>query len=284
MTCGDATSPAFNECRRCNTPLGQPAVTPGVPTHPLRRLGTAAAVAVGAASLLYLPSGLFPAFGVQLARAAAERGDRDLLLGAVAAEVLLTLLHLSAVLTAAVLLIIWTWRARRNLEAFPGALPTLNSGWAIAGWLVPFANFVVPARVIANVARDSLWRRATPALVGLWWAAWLTFSVGDRILLRLENQRYDRLTPWPRSDTEFATYIRYYQDSLGPRLIPTVACLVAGASLIVLIRRITAAQEDRLAKTTPIGTGYGGLAPDAPYAAPRSAPGHPASPAGSMPT
>ncbi|MEU2663775.1 DUF4328 domain-containing protein [Micromonospora sp. DT46] len=95
-----------------------------MPIHPLRRLGTATAVAVGVASLLYLPSGLFPVFGVQLARAAAERGDRDLLLGAVAAEVLLTLLHLSAMLTAAVLLIIWTWRARRNLEAFPGALPT----------------------------------------------------------------------------------------------------------------------------------------------------------------
>jgi hypothetical protein len=276
QTCGDATSPAFNECQRCNTPLGQPAVTPGVPTYPVRSLGTAAAVAVGAASLLYLPAGLFPVLGVRMARAAAERGDRDLLLGAAVAEGLLTLVYMLAILTAAVLVIIWTWRARKNLEAFPGALPTLSPAWAIAGWLVPFANLVVPARVVANVARDSLWRRTTPALVGIWWTAWLVFGVGDRILGVLDEQRYGRLTEWPRSETEFATYVRYYQDALGPRVIPTVACLVAGVSFIVLIRRISAAQQDRIAKAAPLWPGHpGGVVPGAPYPLPRNASAYP---------
>ncbi|MEW2378430.1 DUF4328 domain-containing protein [Micromonospora sp. NPDC047812] len=284
QTCGDATSPAFNECQRCGTPLGQPAIAPGVPTYRVRSLGTAAGIAVGAASLLYVPSGLFPVLGVRMARAAAERSDRDLLLGAAAAEVLLTLLHVLAILTAAVLVIIWTWRVRKNLEAFPGALPTLSPAWAIAGWLVPFANLVVPARVVANVARDSLWRRTTPALVGLWWTAWLVFSVGDRIVARLEEQRYGRLTEWPRSETEFATYVRFYQDALGPRLIPTVACLVAGASFVVLIRRISAAQESRIAKAAPLWPGHpGGIVAGAPYPPPRSASAYPVDPAGSIP-
>ncbi|MEV4660591.1 DUF4328 domain-containing protein [Micromonospora echinofusca] len=258
QTCGDATSPAFNECQRCQTPLGQPAITPGVPTYSVRKLGKAAAVAVGAASLLYLPGGLFPVLGVRMARSAAERGDRDLLLGAAAVEVLLTLVFGLAVLTAAVLVIIWTWRVRTNLEAFPGALPTLSPAWAIAGWLVPFANIVVPARVVANVARDSLWRRTTPALVGLWWTAWLVFSGGGRIVAYLEEQRYSRLTQWPRSETEFGTYVRFYQEALGPRLVPLVACLVAGASFVVLIRRISHAQEERIAKATPLRPGHPG--------------------------
>ncbi|MBQ1072149.1 DUF4328 domain-containing protein [Micromonospora sp. C31] len=262
QNCGDATSPAVNECQRCRTPLGQPAIAPGVPTYPVRGLGTAAAIAVGVASLLYLPSGLFPVFGIRFARAAAEREDRDLLLGAAVAEVLLTLVFLLAVLTAAVLVIIWTWRVRTNLEAFPGALPTLSPAWAIAGWLVPFANIVMPARVVANVARDSLGRRGAPALVGLWWTAWLVFNGADRILAYLDEQRYSRLTQWPRSETEFATYVRYYQDALGPRVIPVVACVVAGASFIVLIRRISLAQQERIAKAAPIWPGHpGGVVP-----------------------
>jgi hypothetical protein len=275
QTCGDATSPDFNECQRCNTPLGQPAITPGVPTYPVQSLGTAAAIAVGAASLLYLPSGLFSGLGVRIARTAAERLDRDLLLGAAIAEGLLALVYGLAILTAAVLVIIWTWRVRKNLEAFPGALPTLSPAWAIAGWLVPFANVVVPARVVANVARDSLWRRSTPALVGVWWTSWLVFNVGDQILALVEDQRYRRLTEWPRSETEFGTYVRYYQEALGPRLIPTVACLVAGASFIVLIRRISTAQQDRMVKAAPLWPGcLSGLVPPAAYPPPRSASGY----------
>ncbi|MFG3697271.1 DUF4328 domain-containing protein [Micromonospora sp. NPDC047620] len=255
-----------------------------MPTYPVRSLGTAAAIAVGAASLLYLPSGLFPLLGVRMARTAAERSDRDLLLGAAVAEGLLTLVYLLAILTAGVLVIIWTWRVRTNLEAFPGALPTLSPAWAIAGWLVPFANVVVPARVVANVARDSLWRRNTPVLVGVWWTTWLVFIVGDRILGLRDEQRYGRLTEWPRSETEFATYVRYYQEALGPRVIPTVACLVAGASFIVLIRRITAAQQDRIAKAAPLWPGYpGGVTPGAPYPLPGSASANPAGSTSGMP-
>ncbi|MFV2115112.1 DUF4328 domain-containing protein [Micromonospora sp. LOL_025] len=269
QTCGDATSPAINECQRCRTPLGQPAIAPGVPTYSVGGLGRAAAIAVGAASLLYLPGGLFPVLGVRMARAAAERSDRDLLLGAVVAEVLLTLVYLPAVLTATVLVIIWTWRVRTNLEAFPGAVPTLSPAWAIAGWLVPLANLVVPARVVSDVARNSLWRRTTPALVGLWWTACLVFVGGERIVTYLDEQRYSRLTEWPRSETEFATYVRYYQDALGPRVIPVVACLIAGASFIVLIRRISAAQQERIAKAVPLRPGRpGGIVPDPASATP----------------
>ncbi|PTA42810.1 DUF4328 domain-containing protein [Micromonospora sp. RP3T] len=258
QTCGDATSPAFDECQRCGTRHGQPPVLPGVPTYPVRGLGTAVCVAVGATAVLFTLSALFPLLGVRLARSAAEQLDRDVLLGAVLAEVLLTLPFILAVLVAATLVVIWTWRVRRNLDAFSGAAPTQSPAWAIAGWLVPFANFVVPARVVAEVARFSLWRRRTPWLVPLWWAAWLVFSVGERVVAQLEEQRYGRLTEWPRSEAEFATYVTFYREALAPRLLPVLACLVAAISFVVLVRRISTAQQDRIARARPGFPGWPG--------------------------
>ncbi|SCL60773.1 DUF4328 domain-containing protein [Micromonospora chersina] len=250
-TCGDETSPADNECQNCYTPHGQPALAPGVPTYSVRGIGLAASVAVGATALLYALVALFPLAGVVLAGRARESQDPDVLLGAVLLEVVLSLPFLVAYLTAAVLVIIWTWRARKNLDAFPGALPHLGTGWAIAGWLVPFANFVVPARVVANLARDSLWKRFTPGLVWIWWAAWLAFSVGERLVSRRDDRAYARLPEEPRFDTEFRWYADFYREALGWHLIPLVACLTAAVSVIVLIRRISVAQEQRIALGRP---------------------------------
>ncbi|WP_225854596.1 DUF4328 domain-containing protein [Micromonospora sp. ALFpr18c] len=116
-------------------------------------------------AVFYLVVALSPLVGMVLARQARADDDRDLLLGALIVQGVLAIPMAVAYVTAGVLVIIWTWRARKNTDAFPGALPTLGAGWAIAGWLVPFANLAVPARVVANVARDSLWRRFTPGPV-----------------------------------------------------------------------------------------------------------------------
>ncbi|WCN82379.1 DUF4328 domain-containing protein [Micromonospora sp. LH3U1] len=251
QTCGDATSPEDNECQRCYTPLGQPAVTPGLPTYSVRGIGLAARIAVGATAVLYLVVALAPLVGSVMARQARADGDRDLLAVAVVIEALLALPMVAAYLTAAVLVIIWTWRTRKNIEAFPGALTTLGAGWAIAGWLVPFANLVVPARVVANVARDSLHRRFTPDLVYVWWAAWLVFSLGERLVSRLDSRAYDRLPEIPFTDAGYQAYIDYYRDSLLRNTVPAVACVIAGVALIVLIQRISAAQEARIARALP---------------------------------
>ncbi|MEV4811186.1 DUF4328 domain-containing protein [Micromonospora avicenniae] len=222
-----------------------------MPTYGVRGLAVACALAVGAATLAYLLTALFPLVGARMARSAAEQLDRDVLLGAVLAEVLFSLPYFLALLTAGTLVVIWTWRARKNLDAFPGATPNLGPAWAIAGWLVPLVNLVVPARVLADLLRNSVWQRRQAWLVGVWWASWLVFLIGDRFVARAEQQRYDRLTELPRNDAEFATYVRFYEDALAPRLVPAVACLVAGIAFVVLVRRISAAQQDRLSRAVP---------------------------------
>ncbi|MEV4488809.1 DUF4328 domain-containing protein [Micromonospora coxensis] len=248
QTCGDTTSPTFDECQTCHTPLGQPAVTPGLPTYAVRGIGTAVQIAVGATAVLFLLASLVPVVGLVMAERAAADRDSDLLLGAAVLELALWLPLLAVYLTAAVLVIIWTWRARKNIDAFPGALPSLGAGWAIAGWLVPFANLVVPARVVANIARDSLWQRRTPVLVGVWWTAWLVFSVGERVVDKLDEREYARLPENPVDPADFQAYVAYYERILGWHLVPALAGLVAAATLIVLVRRISAAQQARIAR------------------------------------
>ncbi|MEU7756120.1 DUF4328 domain-containing protein [Micromonospora sp. NPDC049171] len=251
QTCGDTTSSAHHECQRCHTPLGQPAVTPGLPTYSVRGIGLAARIAVGATAVLYLLVALSPLLGLAMARRAHADADPDLLLGAVVIELLVVLPMVAAYLTAAVLVIIWTWRARKNTDAFPGALPTLGAGWAIAGWLVPFANFVVPARVVGNVARDSLWRRVTPPLVVVWWSSWLVFLVGERLASRLDSRAYDDLPVDPATAGDYQAYVDYYRDSLLHNAVPAVACVLAAVTFYLLIQRISAAQEARIARAQP---------------------------------
>ncbi|MFI6261980.1 DUF4328 domain-containing protein [Micromonospora sp. NPDC051006] len=225
-------------------------MTQGLPTYGVRGIGLAASIAVGVTTLFFLLAELFPIYGRVLVQQAADDRDADKLLGAVLVELALTVPFLLAYVTAAVLVVIWTWRARKNTDVFPGALPSMGAGWAIAGWLVPFVNFVVPARVVANIARDSL-RRGTGGLVALWWIAWLVFSVGERVVDMKDEVAAVRLPESPSTDADFQAYVDHYQQMVGRHLVPALACLVAAVAFIVLVQRISAAQQDRIARATP---------------------------------
>ncbi|RIV34454.1 DUF4328 domain-containing protein [Micromonospora radicis] len=252
-TCDTETDPRTRECPRCRTPIGAPALHPGARLHPVEGVGRAAAVAVGAVVLASLGVPTVQLVNVLLARQAAGAADGDeLLLVAGLLELGVGLALTVALLVAAVLVIIWSWRARSNLDAFPGAGPTLASGWAIAGWLVPFVNLVVPYRVVANIARESLWRLSTPWLVKLWWGAWLGYLLTDRISSRSTIEEFDAL-PYPQTSADFEAYVDYYATTSGTYLLPTLACVLAGVPLIVLIRQISAAQTARIARGMPTG-------------------------------
>jgi len=104
----------------------------------------------------------------------------------VAAAVLVTLLTLAI----AVVFIIWMWRTAKNNEALGRARPRLSAGWAIGGWFIPVANFVLPILIMQDLWRgsdasvprgDPNWRRARGSvLVGMWWGTLLA-SVIARI-------------------------------------------------------------------------------------------------------
>src|SRR5215218_2247537 len=86
------------------------------------------------------------------------------------------------VLLTGILWLVWWAKAHRAASERRGDL-RYGRGWAIGGWFVPFASFVVPKRVA-----DDLWTAAhephhprddviRSGWVLGWWAAWITSSV-----------------------------------------------------------------------------------------------------------
>jgi Domain of unknown function (DUF4328) len=142
-----------------------------------------------------------------------------------------------------VLIIIWTFRAAKNNDALDRLHPRLKPGWAIAGWLIPLANLVIPVLILQDLWRgsdvrtprgDQLWRSNNgSALIGWYWAAFLVASLRYGI---------------GRSTAHF-----YATDELRDlRTHDTVAMVgmavtIAAAVLAILvIRRIAQRQEDTL--------------------------------------
>lgn len=217
----------------------------------MRAIGIAASIAVAATVLGEFAYVLSALVGRALAERAMRTEDPEPLNQAALLDLLFMLPGFLANLAAIVLVIIWFYRARKNLDAFPGAGPTMAAGWAIGGWFVPFADLVVPCRVMANIARDSLWKLRTPALVGVWWASWLLYCVVSWYVLRRDIAAYEALPQWLSGPADYQAYIDYYDDALGRYLLSAVLVLVAGAALIILIRRISAAQQARIARAVP---------------------------------
>lgn len=251
QTCGREVAPQRSDCDVCFTPIGEPAVRPGAKTYRVRVLGLAA----GAAVALTVPFQAGFAAVPLLGRWAAQRGlsgaepESDPFRLVTLTEVVLSLGHVVALLPAVVLVVTWCYRARKNLDAFPGSAPSMSPRWAIAGWVIPFANFVIPYRVVAETARASLWRMGTPWLVRLWWAAWLLYLLGDRAISRADTG--PDLSLVFSSDEYYAAYLDYYTASVVPRILMLVVAGVAAAALIQVIRRVSAAQEARIDRGAP---------------------------------
>jgi hypothetical protein len=145
--------------------------------------------------------------------------------------------------TILVLVIIWTYRAAKNNEALGRQYPRLKPGWAIAGWLIPLANAVIPLLVLQDLwrgsdpttRRDSASWRANEgsALIGWYWA-FLLISVVRGGLGRSEARLFvdDELRELRTHDTV--------------AVIGLVAAIVAAILAIQVVRRIAARQDECL--------------------------------------
>ncbi|MEE6257583.1 DUF4328 domain-containing protein [Plantactinospora sonchi] len=236
---------------------------PDVRTRPVWTFGLVATGAVGLAMLVDAALLLSPVIGVQLARRAERDGDLVALDQALAIEAVLGIGRTLTMLLAAVLVIVWFYRVRDNLDAFAGSAPELRTGWAIGGWFVPFANLVIPFRVMADVARVSLFRPGTPGLVWAWWLPFVIYQWGGQAVSRYDLAEYNDL-PLPLASEDLAAYVDYYQQALNRNAIILVAGVLAAVMFGLLAVRISQAQQARLARGAPIGPVMPGMAVPAP--------------------
>jgi Domain of unknown function (DUF4328)/Protein of unknown function (DUF2510) len=138
-------------------------------------------------------------------------------------------------LASTVLLIVWSWRSAHNALALGRVGARLSPGWAIAGWLIPLAAFVLPYIVVADLWRSSDptaprgdgWRArsAGPLLMG-WWAVYVGAQLATMAAIGLG---VTGTTDHSATDTLL--------------VVSHVVAIVSALLTIQVVRTITARQE-----------------------------------------
>jgi hypothetical protein len=153
-------------------------------------------------------------------------------------------------ITTAVLFVAWSYGAHSNLRHLGRADVRHEDQATIWWWLVPFANLVLPFRVMFETSRgstapanDAGWRQSRlPAAAG-WWTALLlaglaTTNVGSRMI------------------TESLT-LSEFETSLQVSLAGELAMIGAAVAAVLMIKKIVIGQESL---ASSIGLSAGGSA------------------------
>ncbi|HET9142141.1 DUF4328 domain-containing protein [Actinophytocola sp.] len=153
---------------------------------------------------------------------------------------------LAVQLAAAVVFLVWLWRARRNSEVLTDAPHRRGRGWAIGSWITPVVFFWFPFQVVDDVYRAS--RPDNPkdlydlqtvpgsTLLRWWWGMYLAGWVLDRLAAA-------SLTGYHVEDLQAAAVAQSAQ---------VVALTGAGIALVIVMRQITRWQQTpRVAPDAP---------------------------------
>jgi hypothetical protein len=155
-----------------------------------------------------------------------------------------SMIILSGLVTLAifVLLVIWLYRAAKNNEALGRMNPRLGPGWAIGGWFIPVAWFVIPFLIMDDVWRgadpsiprgDPNWRRSS-TLAAIW--AWLVTAVIWWVPSTIASSGGDVRADEPD---------KVRRDDIL-RIIGAFGAILAALFAIIVVRRISARQEECL--------------------------------------
>jgi type IV secretory pathway VirB3-like protein len=155
------------------------------------------------------------------------------------AQGIVAMLGVLVYLITVVLFLVWLHRAHKNLPALRAEYLQYSPGWAVGWWFIPFANLVMPFKVVREVwaesspdiseepsfLSESLHR--APVYVGFWWGLWLAMNFVANITSRLFDS------------TEPDNVIGYFFIAES-----TVSIAAVGLA-IYLVRDITQRQEKR---------------------------------------
>ena len=136
-------------------------------------------------------------------------------------------------------LLIWIYRANKNLRSLRAAGLSFTPGWAVGWFFVPFMNLFRPYQVVSeiwkasgpkvNMADDTSWKAVTTSpIVGCWWALFLTSNFIANIALRTVFSGIEL------SDLLDSTYAYMVSDGIAVIYLLTA---------IFMVRRISQFQE-----------------------------------------
>ena len=147
-----------------------------------------------------------------------------------ASNLFLTLLFTAGLVVAGAFFIHWQRQLLRNLQAMGCKTLDVSVDFASWAWFIPIVAWFVPYRSIRQAARFS--HRPgdpeAPALVALWWGAWLCLGLMNRLALVL----------YFVSDT-----VEAWISAASFELVVVGVELIAGLLAILVLRTLTEQQD-----------------------------------------
>jgi Domain of unknown function (DUF4328) len=252
-------------------PVAYPSPASGY--RPLGGLATAVAVLLGVMALVSLVvayahirrSGVIENYFNSSATTVADLDAADDLVVAV------RVVDILGTIATGIVFIVWQFRHARNAEALSGVSAGLGPGWAIGGWLIPCANYVLPGIQLFGASKASDpglpprpgagWGRGS-GLVVAWAVVFGIATVGtviaaqnfpdDSVVTASESQRY----------VDDATAA---DSATGGGFIVFALAAVLGAVMVMSLSRRQAARARAIeaAGAAPMygGVSYGGAPP-----------------------
>jgi hypothetical protein len=156
------------------------------------------------------------------------------------------ILRIVAFIASVVVFLIWEYRAFSNLSPLKARNLEFSPGWAVGWWFIPFANLVKPYQAMKELWSGSSPEfnedldylpsgEAIPSVFSFWWALWILYSIGARIV--------DRAFDANATDFSNLALGELVVSSLG-----IIACMLA----IFIVRDITSRQTERCEKLTTL--------------------------------
>lgn len=154
------------------------------------------------------------------------------------------LLYLLVYIPTAVLFLMWIHRAYKNLPALGAQKLEYSPGWAVGYFFIPFLNLYFPYRITREIWKKSdpeiqdpdhylAEPKSTPALLPLWWVAWIVSGVLDRIVFRLSISEEDP------AQLLFVTKLSMFSG---------VVNIIASVLALLVVQEIDLRQEARAAR------------------------------------
>ena len=141
--------------------------------------------------------------------------------------------YVLVLIVAAIAYVAWLSRSVENAPALGAGTPPHSPRGAIGWWFVPFASFVIPFQIVADLhdrlatATDS--DRARPLLIG-WWLTWLGGSFISYAARLPGDETVDQL-----------------KAQIGIEMLSAAVTVVAAVLAILVVRRIVRREDARAA-------------------------------------
>lgn len=262
--CSNAYLDAYGRCPSCGYAASGPpaAFYPVTYSAPVAPTGVSLAAQiligiVGLVALLGVGAHIYEYIAAQTVLDGSDASSYDSSVGTGGMAAAVYMLSLLATLAAGVVFIIWNFKAAKLSALLAPGQQSMQAGWAIGGWFVPFAYFVLPRLVMGGI-----WRSARPldengyfqprgrTHLVTWW--WITFCLGQTFMsssiVNIENSA---------NDHDGSYLAGMFVGLLFFDLLRISSAVLA----IVMLRKITTNQQIRILQ----GPGQG-----SPYAMPQA--------------